>query len=345
MDGFSLFDTSELAQLIQTIFEPENFLLYRYFPTVYESTTAEILFERLTENESIAPFVSPLVAGKPMKREGRVVQAFTPAYVKPKMPILPQEALRRAAGEEPGKGELSPQDRFTIATQMALQKQLRSCDRRFEWMCAQALTTGAVTVVGDGYPAVTVDFGRNPDHTIELTGTDLWSDPDADIGADLEDWSMLILEATGAAGSEVILTPDVWRAMQRNNKFRDFFKTFQSLGGPLPGILPAVQKRNLYKGQWGNFMIWVYQDWYRDEQGVKHSYMPPGTVTMVAPGADGVAGVQAFGAIQDIRSLVSQRYFSKMYEQDDPSAAILLTQSAPLMVPVRPDATVSVKVL
>ncbi|MEW9586337.1 major capsid protein [Paraburkholderia sp. DGU8] len=29
----------------------------------------------------------------------------------------------------------------------------------------------------------------------------------------------------------------------------------------------------------------------------------------------------------------------------DPSAAILLTQSAPLVVPVRPDATVSAKVL
>jgi hypothetical protein len=345
MDGFSLFDTSELAQLIQTIFEPENFLLYRYFPTVYESTTTEILFEKLTENESIAPFVSPLVSGRPMEREGRVVQAFTPAYLKPKMPILPQEALRRAAGEEPGKGQLSPQDRFTIATQMALQKQLRSIDRRLEWMAAQALTTGSVTVVGEGYPAVTVDFGRDPGHTIELTGDDLWSNPDANVGDDLEDWSMLILEATGAAGQDVIMTSDVWRALQRNKGFRDFFKTFQSLGGPLPGILPAVQKRNLYKGQYGSFNIWVYQDWYREKNGVKRPYMPPGTVTMIAPGDDGIAGVQAFGAIQDIRSLVAQRYFSKMYEQDYPSAAILLTQSAPLVVPVRPDATVSAKVL
>lgn len=345
MDGFSLFDTSELAQLIQTIFEPENFLLNRFFPTVYESTTTEILFERLTENESIAPFVSPLVAGKPMSREGRVVQAFTPAYVKPKMPILPQEALRRAAGEEPGKGQLSPEDRFLIAVQMGLQKQLRAVERRLEWMAAQALTTGAVTVVGDGYPAVTVDFGRDPGHTIELLGDDMWSNPAAPVGEDLEDWSMLVLEATGAAATDVVMTPDVWRALMRNTGFRELYKTFQSLGGSLPGILPAVQKRNLYKGTFGSFNLWVYQDWYRDEQGVKRNYMPPGTITMVASGDDGVAGVQAFGAIQDIRSLVAQRFFAKMFEQDDPSAAILLTQSAPLVVPVRPDATVSVKVL
>ncbi|SDR52885.1 major capsid protein [Paraburkholderia tuberum] len=345
MDALSLYDTAELLQLIETVFEPEQFLVNRFFPTVHESTTTQILFDRFTENESIAPFVSPNVAGRPMRREGRFTDAFRPAYVKPKMTITPDDAFRRAAGEQVGVGTMSAQERFDIAVMMGLQKQLRSIERRLEWMAASALTRSSVTVVGDGYPSVTVDFARNPSHTIELLGDDAWSNPNVEIGDDLEDWSMLVLEATGAAATDVIMTPDVWRVLMRNSNFRELFKTFQSLGGSLPGILPAVQKRNLYKGQFGSFHLWVYQDWSRDEDGVKHKYMPPGTVTMVAAGETGVAGVQAFGAIQDIRALQPMRWFPKMFEQDDPSALVLLTQSAPLLIPVRPDATVSVQVL
>ncbi|WP_345815276.1 major capsid protein [Paraburkholderia sp. PREW-6R] len=345
MSAYSIYDPAELAELIQTVFEPENFLVNSFFGTVHEFDTAEILFERLTENESIAPFVSPNVAGKPMRREGRIVQAFTPAYVKPKMTVTPDEGMKRAAGEALGQGTLSPQERFQLAVMRGLAKQLRAIERRLEWMAAQALVTGQVTVVGDGYPSVTVDFGRDPGNSIVLAGSALWSQLTATPLDDLETWSMLILELTGAAGTDVIMTPDVWKAVKNNPQFTDMFKRYQNLGGPLPNVLPSVQKRNLYKGQLGNFNIWVYQDWYRDELGNKSLYMPPGTVTMVASGDTGVAGVQAYGAIQDVASLLPQRFFAKMKEEFDPSAVILLTQSAPLVVPVRPNATVSAQVL
>jgi hypothetical protein len=345
MSAYSIFDTVELMQLIQTVFEPENFLLNSFFPEVMEFDTKEILFERFTENESIAPFVSPNVAGRPMRREGRIVQSFAPAYLKPKHAIQPEEALRRAAGEALGAGTLDPQERFLLATQRALQKQLRSIERRMEWMAAQVLSKGQVIVVGDDYPSVTVDFARDPGNTITLAGPALWSQPTATPLDDLETWSMAILELTGAAGSDVIMTPDVWNAVKNNPAFVDLFKRYQNLGGPLPNVLPAVQKRNLYKGQLGNFNLWVYQDWYRDEQGTKVPYLEPGTVLMVASGDDGVAGVQAYGAIQDVASLNAQRFFAKMWESHDPSAAMLMTQSAPLVVPSRPNATVAATVL
>ncbi|KIP14270.1 phage major capsid E family protein [Burkholderia sp. MSHR3999] len=345
MSAYSIFDTAELVQLIQTVFEPENFLLNSFFPSVMEFETKEILFERFTENESIAPFVSPNVAGRPMRREGRVVQSFAPAYLKPLHAVQPEEAFRRSAGEAIGAGTLSPQERFLLATQRALQKQLRAIERRMEWMAAQALVNGSVVVVGDDYPSVTVDFARDPGNTIALAGAALWSQPTATPLDDLETWSMIILELTGAAGSDVIMTPDVWNAIKNNPAFLDLFKRYQNLGGPLPNVLPAAQKRNLYKGQLGNFNLWVYQDWYRDEQGNKISYLPPGTVVMVASGDNGIAGVQAYGAIQDLASLVAQRFFAKMWEQPNPSAAMLMTQSAPLVVPSRPNATVSAKVL
>jgi hypothetical protein len=50
-------------------------------------------------------------------------------------------------------------------------------------------------------------------------------------------------------------------------------------------------------------------------------------------------GVKAFGAIQDHESLEAVPYFSKSWLEEDPSRRMVMTQSAPLLVPYRPNAS------
>ena len=59
-----------------------------------------------------------------------------------------------------------------------------------------------------------------------------------------------------------------------------------------------------------------------------------------------VMGVKAFGAILDKKaSFQPLPIFPKMWDEDDPSATILMTQSAPLMVPINPNNTFRARVV
>ena len=64
--------------------------------------------------------------------------------------------------------------------------------------------------------------------------------------------------------------------------------------------------------------------------------MPDHTVIM---GSAGIEGHACYGAIMDLESLQAVERFPKMWEEKDPSVAMLMTQSAPLPVPARVEAS------
>jgi hypothetical protein len=59
-----------------------------------------------------------------------------------------------------------------------------------------------------------------------------------------------------------------------------------------------------------------------------------------------VNGVQCFGAILDHKAqFQALPIFPKMWDENDPPATYIMNQSAPLMVPVNPDATLRARVV
>jgi hypothetical protein len=122
-----------------------------------------------------------------------------------------------------------------------------------------------------------------------------------------------------------------WQALNSNQ-----LGTSLLLGAPL--VEGAV-----YMGQIDGFNIFVYAGWYINEADVENEIHPSNWITMSAPAA--VEGVRAFGAIKDVEQPIEAEYYVKSYTEPDPSARYLLMQSAPLMVPVRPNASLGVKVL
>jgi len=90
-------------------------------------------------------------------------------------------------------------------------------------------------------------------------------------------------------------------------------------------------------GTIGDFDIWIYNDVYTDDLGNTVPMLPTNTVIVGSP--VNVEGTRCYGVIQDEKAAYrAQRYFSKSWLEEDPAVRWLLLQSAPLVVPYRPNA-------
>ena len=89
--------------------------------------------------------------------------------------------------------------------------------------------------------------------------------------------------------------------------------------------------------------VYLYADYYVNNSNTAVPFMGTKEVVLSGPG---VEGVKAFGAIQDIAAnLTPIDIFTKMFDENDPSARFILSQSAPLMIPVNPNVTLKATVL
>src|SRR5471032_1247697 len=142
-----IYDTNALIAIVPNLKRPQKFLLDRFFPTEVTSDTEYVSIDVDVGKRRMAPFVSPLVEGKLV--EGRRIQTstFKPAYIKDKRAPDLRKPVRRQIGERIG-GELTGAERMAANLAFELSDQIDMIDRRLEWMAAQALVGGAVTIVG-----------------------------------------------------------------------------------------------------------------------------------------------------------------------------------------------------
>lgn len=346
MDRFA---TATLMTVLQDLRQPSSFLLDTFFPSTFEDPSEEIHFDVLSGKRRITPFVHPTKAGKVVDSLGYSAKTFKPAYAKDKRIFKPTAPLKRLAGERIG-GDMSPEQRLDALVNQELADQLGMLTMREEVMAAEALRTGKVTVSGEGFETVVVDFGRTAGHTIALLTNDRWSVTHADSNPleDLETGSGLCQTNAGGLGNIVVLAPDAWKAMRarliQRGEWEQLFNSLRSSTDSSANAGPLVaQAGGRHVGTIGSFDLWVYDQTYVDDAGNTQNVMPSGTVIM---GDANVEGIRAYGAIVDEEAAYkATRYFSKSWIEKDPAVRMLLLQSAPLVVPLRPNATVCFSVL
>lgn len=337
-----VFSTDVLTAVLQNLLGNPQFLLDRYFGTTQAETSEQIHFDVMQGKRRLAPFVSPLVEGQIVASQGFVTTTFTPAYIKDKRVFDMHRPLKRSPGEGFG-GTMAPADRLRALIANDMQDQLNMLRRRLEVMCAEVLATGKSTIQGDKYPTVVVDFGRAASHT--FTANPLWSTATPPILNNLQDWATIVLQDTGVFPADVIMSADVWKIFRNDPGVIQVLNTFRRITD-LPSVMPSAQMNEggILMGTIEGFNIWVYAGWYVDPaDGVEKPIIPNGTVIMVAPALE---GVQAYGAIRDEEiGLQPVPYFVKSWIQYDPSVRYVMLQSAPLIVPYRPNASLTAKVL
>lgn len=339
-----IYSTQVLAKVVERLHTPPSFLLDTFFPNVQTSDKEEIFFDVTDSKPRISPFVSSLLPGKVVDSGGYQTKSFKPAYVKDKRRFDANIPYKRMAGEIIG-GSLSPAQRYERALATHLKDQLDNLTRREEVMAAEILRTGKVIVSGDGYPAQTVDFGRDAELTKALSGSATWDSSGVNPVDDLEDWAITLQDKSGVVAKTVVMDPQAWKIFRSNTTVQKYLDIRRGTNNTInidPQIISENEKAR-YAGSIGDFAIWVYNDTYVDDKGATCKLLPEKTVILGS--REGLEGTRCYGAIHDEKAnWTAQRYFTKSWIEEDPSVRWLLLQSAPLVVPYRPNASMCVTI-
>ena len=347
LSNTAIYDTNVLVQLVQNLKVAQNFLLDRFFPNIVTSDTEYVSIDVDIGKRRMSPFVSPLVEGKLVESRRYQTNTFKPAYIKDKRAPDLRKPVRRMMGERIG-GELSASEREQANLTFELTDQIDMVNRRLEWMAAQALLTGTVTIAGDGFPTTVIDFGRDSTLSLTLAGGVQWTNANITSGAavptaDLETWALRVLKSSGAVVEDVVFSTDAWQQFLKDPVLKQA-GWYPNQGGNNAIELGAqIVKGAQSKGRWGNYNLWVYNDWYVDDNNVEQPMIPNGTVIM---SGSQLMGTRAFGSILDPKfAYGALPYAPKSWVQEDPAQRFLLMQSAPVVIPSRVNGCLAATVL
>jgi hypothetical protein len=334
---FDVYDLRTLLDALYIAFTPKTFLLDTFFPTTEVSTTEKVDIDVWKGKRRMAPFVNPLSEGTPMDRIGYSTQEFEPPYLKPLRPITPKELLKRLPGENIFINPQTPLERLSILIGKDLAEMGDYIIRREEWMAAQLLVTGSVTVTGEGVNAV-INCNRNTANTIVLSGTALWSNAASNVVQNFRDWKLQVTQLSGHVPTVAVMGAEVASTFMTN-----------------PGVLAILHNRRVqmgqidptdlpdgssYLGSFDDVDIYGYAEWFIDDNGNEQPMIP---VNQMVLGSPKTRAIRHYAAIQDLDAMGNPKfaqvsYYPKIWKKDNPSMYFDSLQCAPLPFTHEPDA-------
>ncbi|NCE63029.1 major capsid protein [Pseudoflavonifractor sp. 524-17] len=174
-----------LAEVVRSAPPVHTFLRDTFFTNVKTFTEEQVDIDLLKGDREMAAFVHPKLGAETMEPEGYETKSYKPPMVNPDLVTTAESYMHRAPGEILYSGR-TPEQRAAEQLVREYKRLDDAISRREEWMCAQALTTGEIHVVGKGVNEV-IDFGFT--NKVVLTGTERWGQSGADVLGNLEDWT------------------------------------------------------------------------------------------------------------------------------------------------------------
>jgi len=337
-----LFDTRNLIAALRQMFPVKTFLKDNFFPDTSVHNTRNIDIDIKKGKRRIPLYVKREAEGTMVERIGFVTRNYTPPYVKPKMVTTATDFLKRDESRTIYETQEGPLAR----AQRRLGEDLATMDemitRAEEKQASQLLQGGILTLQGDGF-VDTIDFEVPASHKPVLSGADLW---DASTGVPLEDLrteKRRIKKSSGLSATDVIMGEAAINAFLANPSVTSQLDTRRiDLGLIIPeeranGVTFYGRIRDVAMDLWG------YDEWYVDPiTGVETEMVDPKKVIIATRGA---MTKTHYGAIEDLKANFAMARFSKSWQEDDPSAQLVMVQSAPLLALHQVDAFVILTVL
>ncbi|MBN9096075.1 major capsid protein [Pandoraea pnomenusa] len=347
MTGNLIYDTNVLIAMVPNLKKSQKFLLDKFFPNVVTSDTEFVSIDVDVGKRRMSPFVSPLVEGKLVEQRRYQTNTFKPAYIKDKRAPDLRKPVRRMIGERIG-GDMNAGEREMANLTFEMEDQVDMIDRRLEWMAAQALVGGSVTISGDGFPTVIVDFGRAADLSVANAGGTKWTPANISAGTanpsrDIEAWQHTMLKESGGVATDLVFTTSAWNGFILDPvvKATIWYPGNGGQGNTI-NVGAQIQRGAVYKGRWGQYDLWVYNDWYVDDNNKEQPMLVDGTVVM--SGAD-LMGTRAFGTVLDPAfNYQALPYAPKTWVEQDPAQRYILMQSSPIIIPSRVNASLAANV-
>lgn len=330
-----LLDVGELA-LIHSNNKPfDMWLLDTFFPRRKSFQRDVVPIAELDIESDIAPLVAPEVAGRAFDpRAAAKVDFVQPAYLKPKNQVTPATswetsliARLRDTGLISNSNSLSVQDQYIIAQIETMKRNRDSIDNRKVLMAAELITTGQMVLESDDYKRNVVSFGRAAE--MSFTPAIPWNQAGATPVDDIEAMLQLILDNDGGEGKIALMSAKVYAVLSANAAFKEkFVKPYEGISVAFDPQFNASDKA-VMKGRMDNIEIWTYEATYR-EKGVRKRFVPQDFFAIIADNEGYVTQCQ----IKNIKAQgLALDYFEDQWYSNDPSGIMMLTESAPLIVP------------
>ena len=320
-----------------------------------------IEFSKSNTLRKVAPFVSPKSEGVAIYNNRESVSRITTAYIKLKDSVSPSDFTGKreiGAGELGAAGQrapLTPSQRYDFRVAEITRQHITAIDNTIEIMCFQAIANGIVEIRDDETNTVDVaNFGRDPSHTITLASGARWSDAGINPLDSFSAWKLLARRPKGKESSQRHgAAPNLWimgreaaETFRKNEEVRkeldlNYARTSQTRinTGALEGL--DIE----YIGRLNNGDdIWMYNEYVEDADGNLVEIMDPRDV--IGINAVALNGQIAYGTIENFKAnLGSLDRFPSMFANTDGSAHFLQNESAPMVFPVNPNATLRARVI
>lgn len=190
-----------------------------------------------------------------------------------------------------------------------------------ERMRMMALTTGAISITANGQ-SYAYDFGVPADHKVETTTA--WSNPQADIGADIEAWMDKVEEDTGVRPTRAICRSQTFKYFLINEKFK---KAIYVLSNG-QATVTKDQMRQYISNNYGLDIV-TYDKKYKTEAGVATFYVPEDTFVLIPAGN---LGYTNFGTTPEESDLMTNASIANVSVTDTGVAVTTSKQVDPVQV-------------
>jgi len=344
----SLYDPRYMMKAIEVAPKPRTFLRDTFFGRVETFNTKKVDIDFVKGNRKLAPFVHEKIGGKTVENTGYQTNTYEPTLIAPDTITNIDDIINRMPGE-PLYGGMSPQERATVKMVKDFSKLNDMITRREEWMCAQALFTGKIPVIGENLN-YEIDF-QFTNKEIK-SGDDLWTSTKANPIAQLE---IMIenIQKNGMTNPDVcIMEPEAARAFLNNagvQKVLDIRNIELAKIAPkqLPsgatyiGTIPYLGL-DIYK-----YNEWFLDDWTDPKNSITSPLIPKGYIGLFSTTANFFMAYGAITLINESGSFVTveSNRVPDTWIAKKPSRRFLQLNSRPLPAPVEVDSWYIAKVI
>ena len=328
----SLFATRALVMMVAVLHGVPQYFRNGFFAEDFESQSDLVDIVITKGSQQIAPFVSPRMAGKAMKRDGKSLKEYKPVPVKPIYESFAEDILQ-TSNTAFYAADNTPEARATKALLDDLNSGVDAINRRVELMCSEFMTKGSITCKGDGVDDE-IDFQRDAELTAVFTGDLLFTSEAANPIDIISDKCDLIYDKSGIRPDRVTLGKDAWRAMKKNPNFKAELDNRRIISGEInPKQLEAGVAYLGYLNEAG-VDLYSYNNSYSDPKtGDKKEIFPSKGMSIASTNAGGKvawASIADYGIVESLGG----RFVGKIYVESErlsnPSRRELRFEGRPL---------------
>ena len=350
-NNVSIYEPRTMMGVIKKLPPVHTFFRSTFFSHEKTFVTKSVDMDYKKGARKLAPFVSREIGGKIIPNTGYTTETYTPPFIAPDKVTTIDDILDRQPGESLYSGR-TPAQRAVIQMSEDFTDLREMILRREEWMCAQAMLTGKIVVLGEGVKD-TIDFRFTNLLDISKNAKRKWKGgTDQNKYADLKAWHEKVQKEGFTNCNVCIMASDVVTEFLMDEQIQ---KLLDVKNYALAVIKPTQKENNVtYIGTIHELGLDLYQynEWYVDDwtdpaTPVELPMVPAGTLMMASTHAK---YSMYYGAISILNQrtekweTVAGKYVPDTFIKKRPDRRFLSLQSAPVPVPHEVDSWLVAKV-